>query len=78
MKLNFNSRYLAATKKGQVALLTTMTEVKLPKTFKDSIGVTKVEKIHSRKVQLNCNYRKRRTECRSWDNKRASSRVDLQ
>ena len=56
------AEYLRATKKNQLALLTTRTEVKLNKKFLTYIGLDKVEKIHSRWVQLRCDYVKKYNE----------------
>ena len=62
LTLPAKAEYLRATKKNQLALLTTRTEVKLNKKFLTSIGLDKVEKIHTRWVQLRCDYVKKYNE----------------
>ena len=62
MNIPTNAQYLSKVRKNQIALLTTKTTVKLSKSFLNSIGLTKVEKIHTRYVQLNCDYAQRCAE----------------
>lgn len=50
------SELLKSAAKNQLAFLTTRTSVKLSKSVLASLGLSKVEKFHSRYVRLNCNY----------------------
>lgn len=56
MSLPKNASYLLSAKKNQLAFMSTRTSVKLPKRTLAALGMTKVEKINTRYVRLNCSY----------------------